>query len=301
MASAKSKILPLGTWIGQYKIIARIGKGTNSNVYSASIVDGNHQKIRALKVATTGSATEKLKKEYEILQKLPDSNYLPVIYGYVPLKKDKHRVDGGAICMKLYESKNLSIKIQNTTGKMLGPIHGSMYAAEMLYCLQTCHNAGIVHCDLKPSNFVAPRHKCWEHQISVVDFGESQMIETAGNHFVGTSRYGSIDDHDPNKKYGPIDDIWSFFFIWLHMAACATTWIGRFVGHHKYRSKMFDAKSKFVEGIATNASIHPQFRQCAAILKKGLTKRIYDEVRDCIYEYATDHYTKARPRFVRYI
>lgn len=90
---------------------------------------------------------------------------------------------------------DLSKIIKQLTTKQL-PLHKLMYYwMEMLYAVQQIHKHGIVHCDLKPSNFVMDQ----EGTIKLIDFGISCSIQNDMTSAIKTVAEGSLNYISPES------------------------------------------------------------------------------------------------------
>lgn len=79
------------------------------------------------------------------------------------------------------------------------PLHKIMYFwMEMLYAVQQIHKHGIVHCDLKPSNFVMDQ----EGTIKLIDFGISCSIQNDMTSAIKSVAEGSLNYISPESVSG---------------------------------------------------------------------------------------------------
>jgi serine/threonine protein kinase len=98
---------------------------------------------------------------------------------------------------------------------------------EMLNAIEEVHNKGIVHLDIKPTNFLLnndPIHP----KIYLVDYGLSRSYngfkEESSTHLIGTINYASYNSH-LLKPLSRRDDLWSFFFILIEFINIKLPWI----------------------------------------------------------------------------
>ena len=105
---------------------------------------------------------------------------------------------------------------------------------QMLTAIENMHTAGIIHRDVKPSNFVMGKPGTEEqNQVFLVDFGlakEHLDMSTMQPHpqrrntdFRGTIPYASLTAH-LKQELSRKDDLWSFFFIILEFLDEPLSW-----------------------------------------------------------------------------
>lgn len=112
---------------------------------------------------------------------------------------------------------------------------GSGIALQMLQALQDVHEAGFIHRDVKPSNFVMPPdfsvgvggHTCY-----ILDFGlcrrhlspDGTPLPMRSNaQFRGTTLYASLHGHQL-LDLGRRDDMWSLLFVVIDMVLAGLPW-----------------------------------------------------------------------------
>ena len=101
---------------------------------------------------------------------------------------------------------------------------------EMLDAIEIIHNKGVIHLDIKPSNFVIGANPI-DPRIYLIDFGLSQpyintkgeILENKNADFIGTIKYASLNSHNYNFL-GRRDDLWSLFFIILELLKVNLPW-----------------------------------------------------------------------------
>lgn len=154
--------------IPDYEPISLRGSGAFGYVIEA--YDRVHDARVAIK--RTHKVGQKLSREYEILSKLKDCEYV------VKMMDTFYSVnDDGKVIQNLifeYVSRSLegymeSIKIQ----KKLIPIEKiKTLSKQLLLGLKYCHSKNIVHRDLKPENVLLTE----DERIKICDFGSSKLI-----------------------------------------------------------------------------------------------------------------------------
>ncbi len=209
-------VLPAGTSIGTYEVLAAIGAGGMGEVYRAR--DAKLGRDVALKVLPEAFARDsermaRFQREAKLLASLNHPN-IAAIYGFE---------DSGAthaLVMELVEGPTLADRLK------AGPIpidEALRIAKQICDALEYAHERGIVHRDLKPANVkVTP-----DDAVKVLDFGLAKAIEgdassmdmansptisrlaTQAGVILGTAAYMS-----PEQAKGrPVDrraDIWAF-------------------------------------------------------------------------------------------
>lgn len=100
---------------------------------------------------------------------------------------------------------------------------------QMLALIEHLHNAGVVHGDIKPDNFVygAQQGQAQQHDIYILDFGLGQIISNPPPyaHIVGSPRYASVRvlggiHHLPTRP----DDLESLGYILIYLFKGRLPW-----------------------------------------------------------------------------
>ena len=156
--------MQIGTVIGAYQIIAKLGEGGMGEVYRAT--DSNLKRQVAIKVLPASVAGDadrlaRFQREAEVLAALNHPN-IAAIYG---LEKTP---DFTALVMELVEGDDLSQRIAR--GAI--PLDEALPIAKQIAdALAAAHEQGIIHRDLKPANIkVRP-----DGTVKVLDFGLAKV------------------------------------------------------------------------------------------------------------------------------
>lgn len=210
--------LSAGDKFGPYVILAPIGAGGMGEVYRAR--DTRLEREAAIKVLPTAMAQNRdrlvrFEREAKVLASLNHPN-IAHIYGL------EERGETRALAMELVPGATLKGPLPMQTALN--------YARQITEALETAHEKGIAHCDLKPANLMITP----EGVVKVLDFGLASvpsrqrdrsdsaesptmtMDATQVGAIVGTAAYMS-----PEQAEGkPIDrraDIWSFGVVLYEM------------------------------------------------------------------------------------
>lgn len=199
----------------EYEKIELLGRGGSSKVYK---VKTNGNKTYALKRVSFDefdeTSVDSFKGEIELLQKLENQTRV--------VKLIDHELDHGVLHVVMEcGDHDLSQVLVQRVNMPLDIEFVRYHAQEMLKCVKVVHDAGIVHSDLKPANFVFVKGI-----LKIIDFGIANVVP---DHTVNIYRdtqigtpnymapealvvmnYASGQDQQQNKwKVGKPSDIWS--------------------------------------------------------------------------------------------
>ena len=168
--------------IGKYRILGRIASGPMADVYKA--YDTIQKQRVALKIPTTGSGAteEEFLHEVQVATKLRHPNILSVLNAsYI----DEHFV----IAMELGE-QSLADRIEHRTSTA----RALDLAGQAIASLAYAHEHRIIHCDIKPENFILfPGN-----QLKLADFGFAKLSLRT----LKASGSGTIDYIAPEQAMG---------------------------------------------------------------------------------------------------
>ena len=168
--------------IGKYRILGRIASGPLADVYRA--FDPIHKTRVALKIPKSGdhSGEEEFLHEVQVASKLKHPNILSVINAsYI----DDHFV----IAMELGE-ESLADRIE----RRISSARALDLAGQALASLAYAHENKIIHCDIKPENFILfPGN-----QLKLADFGFAKISLRT----LKASGSGTIDYIAPEQAMG---------------------------------------------------------------------------------------------------
>lgn len=232
-ASAQSDdgLTLLGSTLGSYRLLARIGKGGMGHVYRAEHVRlGREVALKLLRqdYAARKDAVARFFQEARTVNRVRHRNIVDVT-DFVELE------DGTTfIIMELLTGQSLGSWVRSgiEVPRALSVI------AQICEGLAAAHSVNVIHRDLKPDNVIITREPDGSELVKLLDFGVAKLInqgddgdfgvETAAGSVVGTPAYMS-----PEQAGGlPIDgrsDIYSLGAIMYEL----------FCGHTMFRGRSF--------------------------------------------------------------
>lgn len=204
-----------------FQIVQKLGSGGYGEIFS---VENCHtHKLFALKTENIDTKNRAMSNEINILQILPEYNCFPRV-----LASGK-TVSVNYFVMPLY-GPSLSSMRHNVEGEHFSLPTVFRIAKETINIIRTLHSCGIVHCDIKPSNFLL-------NQVSIggfvlIDFGlsapytnrDGSLIQIHNSEgFRGTLKYASVNVHkmiEPTRR----DDVISWFYTIIELAKGKLPW-----------------------------------------------------------------------------
>lgn len=203
----------------RFEIKKKLGEGSFANIYEAwdSVLKQNI----ALKVEKEAKQNV-LKFEYEILKRLQKVDSVPRIYDLIGSNESKF------IAMEL-----LGLNVgQYKKDCKCSVLQSLDIATQMLDSIEKVHEAGYIHRDIKPTNFVMGKGK--PDRLYIIDFGLSKLhLDKHGKplpirkqtDFRGTLTYASVNAHN-KSELSRRDDLWSFLFSIMELLDFNLPWRG---------------------------------------------------------------------------
>ena len=159
--------MQIGSIIGAYQVIAKLGEGGMGEVYRAR--DPRLQRDVAIKVLPSGVAADadrlaRFTREAQLLASL-NHPHIAHVYGV------EHDSTTRALVMELVEGPTLADRIAD------GPIpldEALAIAGQIAEALDAAHERGIIHRDLKPANIKLTA----DGAVKVLDFGLAKALGT---------------------------------------------------------------------------------------------------------------------------
>ena len=161
------------------------------------------------------------------------------------------------------------------------------FGMQALRCLEVMHEAGFIHRDVKPSNFVIGRG-IHTDRIYLIDFGLARSYRDKSNNsvlpprkdiggFRGTPRYASVFVHR-EEDLSRRDDLWSLLYILVEFVTGDLPW-----GHKRDKASIGRIKERF----ATNGGkLLKGCPSCFALMYKHLLSLSFDSRPDYAYLYS---------------
>lgn len=206
----------------KYDIIKCIGKGAFGKVYKA--INKDNKLVVAIKVEEN-TTSSRLEYEYSLYRSLSDISGLPNIYDFIKTKSD-------IICVMDYLGPSLQelLEFCNGTFTLKTTL---MIAIQIINRIEAIHNAGIIHRDIKPDNFLIGSGGN-KSKIYIIDLGlakryiigNNQHIEyRSDKKFTGSFRYSSIRNHK-GLEQSRRDDLESIGYMLIYLLKGKLPWQG---------------------------------------------------------------------------
>jgi serine/threonine protein kinase len=183
----------IGTTIGSFKIVRRLGKGGMGTVYQGEqTVIGSKVAVKVLHshLASNHGLVQRFYAEARAVNLIGHENIVSIFdMNVVPPSRYY-------LIMEYLEGKPL-------TALLKGPVTANVaipILTQVCDALQAAHSHGVVHRDLKPENIFLIRRGRNEHFVKILDFGIAKLYqqdegrevsETAAGMLVGTPEYMS--------------------------------------------------------------------------------------------------------------
>eukprot|EP01125_Pyxidicula_operculata_P004186 TRINITY_DN1614_c0_g1_i2.p1 TRINITY_DN1614_c0_g1~~TRINITY_DN1614_c0_g1_i2.p1 ORF type:complete len:331 (+),score=35.13 TRINITY_DN1614_c0_g1_i2:117-1109(+) len=208
----------------KYMVIKRLGRGGYGEIFACkSVKSGEPVAVKVERVSKPGNLLE----EEEILKNLSTCKYVPHL---IACGKHEERVNYFA--MELL-GENLSILRRRQTSHHFSITTTVMLGIQMIRALKEVHEAGYLHRDIKPGNFVlgAERSELCRTVI-MIDYGLSRRhLRPDGSvkpkrktaRWVGSRRYMSPNTH-LRKDQGRRDDLWSLLYVLVEFMTGTLPW-----------------------------------------------------------------------------
>jgi predicted Ser/Thr protein kinase len=204
---------------GQYELRELLGRGGMGQVFRA--YDTVTDRVVALKVlpahlAEDAEFQQRFRREARIAASLTDPHMVPIhSYG---------EIDGRLyVDMRLIEGRDLGQYIADNGGR-LRPERAVAVVEQVAAALDTAHEAGLIHRDVKPSNILVTNREF----VYLIDFGlartAADTVLTQSGHTMGTMAYMA-----PERFRGMTDhraDVYALACVLYECLTCQTPFPG---------------------------------------------------------------------------
>jgi|SRR3989344_1749558 len=207
----------------KYKLLIQLGSGSFGSVWR--ILNKTNRNEYAIKIETKNSKS-RLKNEFKIYRNL----MLCGVQG-IPIIKDYFETNKNCYLVMQLLGKSLD-QILNSTENPFDITTVLKIGIYIIRLLESIHNAGYLHRDIKPNNFLTGKEDV--NNLYIMDFGLSKKyILDNGEHIapreerslIGTARYASINVHmgyEPSRR----DDLESVGYMLIYFLKKKLPWQG---------------------------------------------------------------------------
>jgi len=198
--SGSTSIIGIPEEIGPYKILGEMGSGGMGVVYEA--IDTRLERKVALKLlpfylGDHPDAKQRFIAEAKAASRLDHPNIVTIY--------EIDETEQGQLYMAMahYQGETLKSRIENSR---IDPETAIEHMTQIAEGLHAAHNAGIIHCDIKPANIFITK----EGRIKILDFGIAQLRDSDNS---PAATAGTLAYMSPEQLRGghlePGTDIWS--------------------------------------------------------------------------------------------
>lgn len=167
-----------------------LGKGGSSKVYQVYDYEtGNILAVKKVKLTNADfSIKEGYKNEIKLLQQLQKCDRVVKLYDFEYCSNDSEIL----VVMEKGDT-DLATALKNAaSSEPLTPVTIKFYWSEMLKAVKEIHDAGIIHSDLKPANFLLVSGK-----LKLIDFGISSSVQKDMTSVIKDSQIGTVNFMPP--------------------------------------------------------------------------------------------------------
>jgi eukaryotic-like serine/threonine-protein kinase len=225
----------IGTSVGNYEIIAKLGEGGMGAVYlGRHPLIGKQVAIKVLleELVSNEAIATRFFHEAKAANDIRHQNIVDVVdFGKMPKK------DGGFvvyIMMEFLEGESLSSRLQ----KGLMPVAAAQHIlTQCCSGLAASHAKGIIHRDLKPDNLFLIRRGGDESFLKILDFGIAKLTAVANTNaktrtgtLIGTPAYMSPEQCSGRGNIDARSDIYSLGVVMYEMLTGTVPFVGEGFG-----------------------------------------------------------------------
>jgi len=277
-AQPRVPLCPEGTMIrGRWRISHQIGMGAFGEIYIAHST--STQEHVAIKVEVVDEKRQALRAEVAIMRKLQGC---PYVCQFISCGRQGNI---NFLVMELLGGNLSDLRKKQPRGAF-SMTTVCRLGCEMVKALHAVHDLGVLHRDVKPSNFVLGgkyKDPSNVNKLYIIDFGLSRKYLSvdgeikpprANAGFRGTARYASVNSHQC-KELSPRDDLWSVFYLMVEFATGSLPW-----RNQRDRDKVGEMKLEYMKNKKLTEGLPPEFEQFNQYLQSldYYTKPDYDKI-----------------------
>jgi serine/threonine-protein kinase TTK/MPS1 len=206
-----------------YKVLQLIGRGGSSKVFKVLAPDNSILALKKVGLKNLDEVTlSGYLNEIDLLRTLSSSPHIIKL-----LDCEINKENSNLYMLMEYGEADLGKLLKRTqTENQLVDLNFIRYMwQQMLSAVQTVHNHKIVHCDLKPANFLLVAGR-----LKLIDFGISKAIMNDTTNIVRENQVGTVNYMSPEAlqessssekgriKIGRASDVWSLGCILYEMS-----------------------------------------------------------------------------------
>lgn len=223
----------IGKQLGRYRILDFIDRGGMGKVYKAEDVD--IERLVAIKaliphpdLQKTQDAIRLFRREMKVVAKLDHPHILP-LYGYSEEEIDNELII--YMVMPLREEGDFEkwLRKQGYSNRPLPLSYVMHFLRQASEALQEAHDKGIIHRDVKPSNFLLRNNNAHPDMpdLLLADFGLTKFMEESGSSTVrGTTPYMAPEQWQPGAPPVFATDQYALGIMAYHLLTGTMPFIG---------------------------------------------------------------------------
>jgi CheY-like chemotaxis protein/tRNA A-37 threonylcarbamoyl transferase component Bud32 len=180
-----------------------------SQAYAVKIVDVREREGDRI---DSSSLRERTRREAEILSRLSNP-HVAKIHEVVEIEAGLF-----GLVMDYIDGETLAELIDREGSPP--PLKALAFARQMAQGLYEAHEQGVVHCDLKPANFMVEQLPVRGEFLYILDFGISQFLQTeerGPNHYTGTPEFSAPEQIAPERDVDPRTDVYGLGGVLYYM------------------------------------------------------------------------------------
>ena len=225
----------------KYTLIKLIGSGSFGLIYQGENI--RTQEKVAIKVEPIINETKLLKNEATIYQYLSNKSGIPEVKWYGKDDRNYYMV------LNLLGDSLEVVKGQKSTFSLKTTLQ---IGINILDLLLTIHEAGLIHRDIKPDNFLLGLNDKIK-KINIIDFGLCKSYLTDGNHIefkptsslIGTPSYASINAHE-FMELSRRDDLESLGYMLIYF------YLGKLDWQNTNTKISYESNNQFIKQLKKN-------------------------------------------------